>query len=53
MQHFTFHGTHEGAFRGIEPTGSELAVHGFHLRRVEDGSVVEMASVVSLADLVG
>lgn len=52
MQHFTFHGTHEGAFRGIEPTGKEIAVDGFHMRRVEDGEVVEMASIASMADLI-
>ncbi|WP_227134478.1 nuclear transport factor 2 family protein [Halorubellus salinus] len=52
MQYFTFHGTHDGEFRGIEPTGTEIAVNGFHMRRIEDGAVVEMASVASMADLI-
>ncbi|MFC6952782.1 nuclear transport factor 2 family protein [Halorubellus litoreus] len=52
MQYFTFHGTHDGEFRGIEPTGKDISVDGFHMRRIEDGEVVEMASVASMADLI-
>jgi steroid delta-isomerase-like uncharacterized protein len=52
MQYFTFHGTHDGEFRGIEPTGKEISVDGFHMRRIEDGEVVEMASIASMTDLI-
>jgi predicted ester cyclase len=51
MQFFTFRGTHEGAFRSIDATGNEMAVDGFHMRRARDGTIVEMASTVYLADL--
>jgi steroid delta-isomerase-like uncharacterized protein len=52
MQYFTFHGTHDGEFRGMEPTGKEISVDGFHMRRIEDGEVVEMASIASMTDLI-
>lgn len=41
-------GTHEGAFRGIEPTGREIEVRGFSYRRAEDGQYVAATDPVSM-----
>lgn len=38
-------GTHEGAFEGIEPTGTEVEIEEMMLFRVEDGEVVEAWAV--------
>lgn len=51
MQHLTLRGTHEGPFRGVEPTGNEIAVDGFYFRRVRDGEIVETASIVGMSEL--
>ncbi|MFC6723874.1 ester cyclase [Halobium palmae] len=53
MQYVTMRGTHEGPFRGIASTGNEIAVPGFHMRRVQDGQIVETASVAGMATLLG
>jgi steroid delta-isomerase-like uncharacterized protein len=53
MQYVTMRGTHEGPFRGIDPTGNEIAVPGFHMRRVQNGKIVETASVAGMATLLG
>jgi steroid delta-isomerase-like uncharacterized protein len=53
MQYVTMRGAHEGPFRGIDPTGNEIAVPGFHMRRVRDGKIVETASVAGMATLLG
>lgn len=51
MQYITMRGTHDGPFRGIKPTGNEIAVPGFHMRRITDGKIVETASVAGMATL--
>lgn len=34
-------GTHEGPFRGVEPTGNAFEMDGLAMHRVEDGKVTE------------
>lgn len=34
-------GTHQGAFMGVEGTGTEAVVTGNHIHRIEDGKLVE------------
>lgn len=51
MVRWTLHGTHDGAFRGIDATGTEVAVGGFGSRRVRDGEIVETKSSADLISL--
>lgn len=39
--HFTFRGTHDGEFAGIEPTGNEVELPALALYRLEQGKIVE------------
>lgn len=43
-------GTHEGAFRGVEPTGNRVAVEDVGLARVDDGQIVDLWP---LSDMLG
>jgi predicted ester cyclase len=36
-----FHGTHQGPFQGIEPTGREVEIHLIDVVRVSDDQIVE------------
>jgi steroid delta-isomerase-like uncharacterized protein len=38
----TFRGTHQGAFRGVPPTGKPIAYTGIAIDRIAEGKVVEM-----------
>lgn len=38
---YTLTGTHQGAFRGVEPTGRKIEVRGIQLGRFENGQIVE------------
>lgn len=38
---FTFEGTHEGTFAGIEPTGRNISMSNMALFRIEDGMITE------------
>ena len=42
----TFHGTHQGEFMGIPPTGRHVAIQVIDIVRVVDGQVVEHWNVV-------
>ena len=37
----TARGTHSGVWQGIEPTGSEIQLHGINIDRVESGLIAE------------
>jgi predicted ester cyclase len=39
---FTFHGTHQGEFMGIAPTGKEVTMSGIDILRIAEGKIVEM-----------
>ena len=39
--HFTYGGTHEGEYMGIEPTGNEVEGTAVMIDRLEDGKIVE------------
>ena len=39
---FTFHGTHQGEFMNIPPTGRRVTMSGIDILRVVDGKVVEL-----------
>mgnify|MGYP006291199071 CR=1 FL=1 len=41
-------GTHEGTFRGIEPTGREIDVRGFSYRRAAAGRFVAATDQVGM-----
>jgi predicted ester cyclase len=36
-----FHGTHQGPFQGLEPTGREVEIQVIDIVRVSDGRIVE------------
>jgi len=37
----SYRGTHQGAFRGIPPTGKQIAVMGINIFRIANGKLVE------------
>ena len=39
--HFTYRGTHEGEYKGIEPTGNEVEGTAVMIDRLKDGKIVE------------
>ncbi len=39
--HYSFEGTHEGEFMGIEATGERVEGRGMQFDRIEDGHIVE------------
>ena len=50
---FVFHGTHEGEFMGIAPTGRQVTFRGLSLNRVVDGKIVEAWVEIDLEDILG
>jgi predicted ester cyclase len=47
----TIHGTHQGAFQGIPPTGKHVTVSFTAIVRIEDGRLVEEWGGLDLFDL--
>ncbi|MDY6765349.1 MAG: ester cyclase [Halobacteria archaeon] len=47
----TFVGTHEGEYRGIEPTGKKVEVPVMSIVRIEGGKIVEEWSVIDRLEL--
>jgi steroid delta-isomerase-like uncharacterized protein len=39
---YTGSGTHEGEYKGIQPTGEKVTLSGMRIVRVEDGEIVEV-----------
>ena len=39
---FTFHGTHQGEFMGVAPTGKQVTMPGIDIFRIADGKIVEL-----------
>jgi predicted ester cyclase len=48
----TFHGTHQGDFFGIRPTGRKVAMRVHNIARVKEGRISEMWSVVDVGGAV-
>ena len=41
VAHVSFHGTHQGALRGMAPTGKPITLMGIHIFRIANGKLVE------------
>ncbi len=39
---FTFHGTHQGEFMDIPPTGKPVTMSGIDIMRIKDGKITEL-----------
>jgi predicted ester cyclase len=50
---FVFHGTHQGEFMGIAPTGRRVTFRGLALDKVIDGKIVESIVELDLKDVLG
>jgi len=48
---FKFHGTHQGEYRGIAPTGKPVTYTGIGIWRIADGKLVEHWSNIDLYGL--
>ena len=44
VSRYTFHGTHQGTFQGVPPTGKQITFTGNEIHRIVDGSIVEQWS---------
>ena len=40
MVHWIFHGTHQGLFYGIPPTGKQIEINGFGIYYLKNGQIV-------------
>ena len=49
----TFRGTHQGPFRGLEPTGRPVEFSSIRIYRIEDGKVVQTWAEVDALGLLG
>ena len=48
---FKFHGTHQGEYRGIAPTGKAVTYTGIGIWRIDDGKLAEHWSNIDLYGL--
>jgi steroid delta-isomerase-like uncharacterized protein len=48
---YTYRGTHQGVFAGLQPTGRSIAVVGILIAHLNDGKIQEAVSVFDSADL--
>jgi len=48
---WTVHGTHEGTFRGIPPTGKQINGKGITIKRIAGGKVVEEWALIDMFGL--
>jgi steroid delta-isomerase-like uncharacterized protein len=51
MTRVTFHGTHQGEFRGVAATGKQVNYFGIAVDRIADGKVVEMWHLTDMSGL--
>ncbi|MCF6371297.1 ester cyclase [Rhizobium halophilum] len=49
----TYHGTHQGIFLGLEPTGKRVKFETVDAMRVVDGKIIEHWGVANLYSLLG
>ncbi|HET6294231.1 MAG TPA: ester cyclase, partial [Kribbella sp.] len=47
----TYHGTHQGEFLGIAPTGKKVSFYTVDVMRVVDGKITDHWGVATLLDL--
>ncbi|HWC31458.1 MAG TPA: ester cyclase [Dehalococcoidia bacterium] len=45
---YVLHGTHQGDFQGVAPTGKRIAAEGIQIFTIRDGKIVESRSVVDM-----
>jgi steroid delta-isomerase-like uncharacterized protein len=48
---FVAHGTHQGAFMGLPPTGKRIALSGIEIFRIKDGKIAELWGEANLMGL--
>lgn len=48
---YTYRGTHQGRFAGLEPTGRTITIMGILIAHLTDGKIREAVSVFDSADL--
>ena len=48
---YTYRGTHQGVFAGLQPTGRSISVMGILIAHLKDGRIQEAVSVFDSADL--
>jgi steroid delta-isomerase-like uncharacterized protein len=45
---YVFHGTHEGDFMGVVPTGKRISAEGVSVFMIDDGKITETRTVVDM-----
>ena len=52
MVHWIFHGTHQGLFYGIAPSGKQIEINGFGIYYLENGQIVADSMCMDWIDAV-